>query len=212
MIELDVQLSRDGELIVMHDHDLERTTAVHGKVREFDAAELKALDAGAWFDPPFNGEPVLTLREVLALVAQRARLNVEVKSPAVDWAATAKRLVEVLHEFGALDATVISCFDVGALEMVRAQSNAARLGLLWQHTDFTDAWAWLREFQAVSLHPFWMLASPEIVQRAHAVGVQVLTWTVNDIAAMRGLVQLGVDGIMSDFPERFADVERTALP
>jgi len=212
MIELDVQLSRDGELMVMHDLDLQRTTSTRGAVRDYDLAELKKLDAGSWFDQHFCGEPILTLDEVLTLVAGRARLNVEVKAPATDWPAIAPRLVKVLREYAALESTVISCFDAPALEAVRAQSDDARLGLLWQHTDFTDAWPWLREFHAVSIHPFWMLASSDVIHRAHALGVQVLTWTVNDIAAMRSLVRLGVDGIMSDFPERFADVDDAPPP
>ena len=204
MIELDVQLTRDSELVVMHDLELARTTNGRGAVREHTLAELKRLDAGAWFDTAFSGEPVLTLDEVLDIVTGRTRLNVEIKVPREDWAALAVRLVATLHARRRLASTVVSCFDPEALVAVREQSNAACLGLLWQHTDFAEAWTWVERLRAASLHPHWMLISADVVQIAHHRGVDVLAWTVNDVAAMEQLVAHGVDGIMSDFPERFS--------
>ena len=87
---------------------------------------------------------------------------------------------------------------------LRDQDTTARLGLLWQHTEFAPAWEWARRLGAVSLHPYWRLVSEEVVNEAHAYGLQVLTWTVNDVETMRELVRCGVDGIISDHPERFS--------
>ena len=203
MIELDVQFSRDLELVVIHDHELHRTTSGRGAVRELDFAELAALDAGSWFATEFAGERVLHLDEVIRLVGGRARLNVEVKSPSSDWPEMASRLVRVLRAHDLVAATVVSCFDPGALFAVRARASEVRLGVLWQRTDFAEAWDLAAALGAVSIHPHWMLVSPEIVQAAHRRNLQVLVWTVNEVEAMQCLGQYGVDGIMSDFPERF---------
>ena len=206
MIELDVQFSRDLEIVVIHDSELQRTTSGRGLVREHAFAELKTLDAGSWFGSSFAAERVLSLKEVIEIVRGRARLNVEVKAPVADWPEMALRLVELLRAHQLLDETVVSCFDPGALFAVRQQAPEVQIGLLWQHTDFAAAWELAIELRAVAIHPHWTLASPEIVSEAHARGLQVPVWTVNDVEVMQRLIRRGVDGIMSDFPERFVEV------
>jgi len=206
MIELDVQLTRDGALVVIHDLDLRRTTNGVGPVRERSFAEIKALDAGGWYGAPFAAQPVLSLEEVIAIVGERARLNVEVKAPEADWPTLATVLTGTLRRRGLLDATIISCFEPAALAVVRERDASARLGLLWQHTEFAQAWEWARQLDAVSVHPYWMLVSEDVVNEAHGHGLQVLTWTVNEVETMRKLVRCGVDGIISDHPQRFAAV------
>lgn len=202
MIELDVQLTRDEQLVVLHDQDLARTTNGCGAVRDHTLAEIKALDAGSWFGAQFAGETVLSLPEVLALVGTAARLNVEVKAPRGDWLLLAPLLIGTLGRHQALDSTIISCFEPEALSVIRARSDRARLGLLWEHTDFDDAWRWAEQLHAASIHPLWLLISSDLVRAAHVRHLDVLTWTVNDLAIMQALVGHGVDGIISDFPER----------
>ena len=206
MIELDVQFSRDLELVVFHDVELQRTTSGRGLVREHEFAELKRLDAGSWFGSSFAAERVLSLKEVIDIVRGHARLNVEVKAPAADWPELAIRLVRLLRAQQLIDATVVSCFDPGALFAVRQHAPEARIGLLWQRTDFMPAWELATELGAVAIHPHWTLATPEIVRDAQHRGLQVLVWTVNDVEVMQRLVRHGVDGIISDFPERFVEV------
>ncbi len=206
MIELDVQCARDGELMVIHDRDLGRTTTGSGPVRTYDAADLRTLDAGGWFAPRFAGERILTLTEVLDLVGTRARLNVEIKAPAEDWERLGVRLLHDLQQAAALETTVISCFDPRALACLRQLSPDAHLGLLWQRADVEAAWPLARALRAWSLHPHWTLVSADVLATAHAAGLRVMAWTVNDVQVMRALVARGIDGIMSDFPERFAAV------
>ena len=206
MIELDVQLSRDGVLVVLHDLDLRRTTGVDGAVRARSFAEIKALDAGGWYGAPFSGQRVLSLDEVIDIVGTRARLNVELKAPEIDWPVLATTLTRTLRRRGLLEGTILSCFEPAALAVVRECDPLARLGLLWQRTESEEVWEWARRVNAVSFHPHWMLVSAKLVDTAHAHGLQVLTWTVNDLETMRELVRLGVDGIISDHPERFPAV------
>lgn len=212
MIELDVQCARDGELVVIHDRDLGRTTSGNGPVRAYDSATLRVLDAGRWFAPRFAGEPILTLAEVLELVGTRARLNVEIKAPAADWERVAARLLDDLRQAAALEKTVISCFDARALACCRRLSPDAQLGLLWQGPGLEAAWPVARTLRASSVHPHWALASTDMIATAHAAGLRVFAWTVNDVQVMRQLIARGVDGIISDFPERFAAVDAGVKP
>jgi glycerophosphoryl diester phosphodiesterase len=208
MIELDVQLTKDGYLVVIHDHELMRTTGAPGLVREHTLAELKQFDTGAWFDARFKGEGILTLEDVIDVVGRRAMLNVEIKSPPGDWSSTALKTVAVLTHAGILGTTVISCFEMPALQRVRELSPAARLGVLWHQPDFTEAWAWAHELAAWSFHPWSKILAEDGVAEAHRRGLRVLTWTVNDPAEIAQMAAIGVDGIMSDFPERLLQLGR----
>lgn len=211
MIELDVQLSRDQELVVIHDRELDRTTSGSGLVREHDFSDIQTLDAGSWFASEFAGERVMSLRHVVRLVADRARLNVEIKAPSEDWHVLTKELAVLLRREGQIHRTVISSFEPGALQVLRSRTADARLGLLWQAPDFTEAWRWLRELHAASIHPHWLLVRDDFVRTARQHDVEILAWTVNEIETMRDLVRSGVGGIISDFPERFRLVAEPAL-
>lgn len=202
MIELDVQLTRDRRLVVLHDRELGRTVRGSGAVRDCSLEELCRLDAGEWFDAAYSGQAVLSFEEVLELLRGRSALNVEIKSPAADWEATAVLLVDLLRDADRLDSTVVSSFDAGALRCVREQTAEARLGVLW-HTLDAQIWPLADELGAFSLHPHWALIDPELVERAHRRNLRVIAWTVNATEIMRTLIAQGVDGIITDHPEFF---------
>ena len=128
MIELDVQLTRDRRLAVVHDRHLGRTLAGEGPVRARTLAELQAFDAGAWFDPRWSGATVPSLDDVLGWTAGQAELNVEIKSPPEDWEATAEALLALLERTDRLAGTIISSFQMGALAAVRRRSPEAHIG------------------------------------------------------------------------------------
>lgn len=202
MIELDVQLTRDRRLVVLHDRELGRTVQGRGAVREHTLADLCALDAGAWFALEYAGARVPSLDEVLDLTAGRAALNVEIKSPAADWEATADVLIELLTATGRLDSTVVSSFEMGALRAVRDRSAAARLGVLWQSADLDPMWLLAEGLEARSVHLLWRLIDAAVVETAHARSLHVIAWTANSGQAIAQLAALGVDGIISDYPDR----------
>jgi len=203
MIELDVQLTRDCRLVALHDATLERTTSGRGLVRAHDLTDLRSLDAGSWFGAEFAGERVMTLEEVIALVGGRTRLNVEMKGQSEDWPILARRLCATLRDASLIDSCVVSCFDATALREMRRLDAEVRLGLLWQQPDLDDAWQQAADIGAVSVHPHWAVITPESVAAAAGRGLQVLAWTVNDVPTMRRMLEWGVNGLISDFPERF---------
>lgn len=203
MIELDVQLTRDRRLVVMHDRELGRTVSAKGPVRECTLEELRAMDAGAWFDPAYAGEPPLSLDEVLDLTIGRVELNVEIKSPQADWEDTALALTHLLRARGCVASTIVSCFDLGALERVRQRDDAARVGVLWQKPELAPMWQAATALGAGSVHPHWALIDKGLVETAHTAGLKVIAWTVDEPEFMREFARIGVDGLISNFPERF---------
>ena len=206
MIELDVQLTADAQLVVLHDRELGRTVQARGLVREHTLAQLCELDAGAWFALEYAGARVLGLQEVLDLTAGRAALNVEIKSPAPDWDRTAHALIALLTATQRLDSTIVSSFETGALRAVRERCPEARLGVLWHGEDLDPMWLVAEGLAAGSVHPLWSLVDATVVEEAHRRDLALIVWTVNQPEPIGALAAIGVDGIISDYPERLREV------
>jgi glycerophosphoryl diester phosphodiesterase len=203
-IETDLQLTRDSYLVALHDVSLERTTNGRGSVREHTLEELRALDAGAWFGPQFAGERIPTLKEILEFALEAdVVFYLEVK-PAGTWGVE-HALVNVLREARVAAHTAVLSFDPRALANVQRHDPTLISGLLFDKPmeNPVDA-AW--EVGARQLAPRADVVTAEMVKQAHASGLQVVTWTVNEPADMRRALDAGVDGIMTDYPDRLVSV------
>ncbi len=202
-IELDCQLSADGELVVIHDETLDRTTDGQGPVGDRTAAELAALDAGAWFDPSYRGERIPRLADVIAQLRGRVTLNVEIKS-ARDLGTIESKLAALIAAERAAEWVLCSSFHPEALRTMRAAAPWARLGVLCDEDPRRGGLALALELKAEVLIPGRRWVDARIVEEAHVRGLDVWVWTVNEPGEMRRLIALGVDAIFSDWPERFA--------
>jgi len=209
-VELDAQRCRTGEVIVMHDLTVDQTTNGTGPVKSLSLAELKALDAGSWFDARFAGERVPTLAEVLDLIGDRLLVNVELKSFSPRTDGLEAEAIRLIRERGLERTVLISSFNPFALWRTRRLAPDLKLGLLYAH----DLPVYLRKMWLAflshpeALHPDYTLVDEALVTRAHARGQQVNTWTVNEPAEMRRLIALGVDGIITDRPDVLAKVDK----
>ena len=199
MIELDVQLTRDGEVVVIHDTLLDRTTDGRGPVADRTLAELRRLDAGAWFDPAWTGERVPTLAEVLTEIA--LPVNVELK-PAGDDGLEARTLA-VVGAAGAMGRVVFSSFEEVALVRLREKSGDATIAVLWESEMVSLAQERMERVAATALHLRKDAATPSTVASLRSLGIVVRVWTVNDQAEMDRLAAAGIGGLFTDFPERF---------
>ncbi len=206
MIEIDVQMTRDRHLVVLHDLELGRTVPGNGAVRDLELAAIQTLDAGSWFDPAYAGAKVPSLTQVIDLLDGRASLNVEIKSPSEDWQATAEALLRVLHEARCAGSTLISSFSLGALRALRERDLSVRVAVLWYEANVHDSLRHAEELAAEAIHPHHSLVSENLIRRAAERGLRVNAWTVNEVVRMRQLAELGIGGLISDFPERFAEV------
>ena len=199
MIELDVQLARDGNVVVIHDWTLDRTTDGSGPVSARSLAELRALDAGVWFASEFKGERVPTLAEVLAEV--QMPVNVELK-PLGDDGLEAAALA-VVEMAGALDRVVFSSFEMAALERLRIRSRTAALAVLWETDSLGEAFGHMERVDARALHLRKDAATPSALAEAARRAIPVRVWTVNEPDDFARLASARADGVFTDFPERF---------
>jgi len=187
-VELDVHLSLRGEIIVIHDETIDRTTNGKGFVKNFTSSELKEL-----------GIP--TLIDVLDLVNRRCFINIELKG-----IGTAKPVVELITHYISEKNWkhtdfVVSSFDWNMLEEVRLLNPKIRIGVL---TDVavSEALAFAKKIKAVSIHPDYALLSRENVALMQKNGFKVFSWTVNSTEDIQKIKSFNVNGIISDFPDR----------
>jgi glycerophosphoryl diester phosphodiesterase len=197
MCELDVQLTRDRAVVVIHDDTVDRTTDGHGAVADFTLAELKRLDAGARFKGgALRGERVPTLDEVFEAVAGRCGLNVELKEAGFE-----REVAAIMRKRNAAGDSMVSSFDWRALETMRTADPEIRVGVLAEKGAEKMIGAAVR-MRAYSVNPRFDMVTRDLCARAHSLGLMVLTWTVDAPDLMRYLIDAGVDGIMTNYPER----------
>ncbi len=202
MCELDVQVARDGALVVIHDETVDRTTDGHGRVAEMTLQELKLLDAGVRFGARFAGERIPTLEEVFDTLGDRCGLNLELKDGGAD--APVSRMVRARRAY---ETTIVSSFDWDTLGRVRAIDPSIRIGVLSdQRADTMIAAA--RALGAWAVNPRYDLCTAELVIEARRHGLKVLAWTVDEPALMRRMIANGVDGIMTNYPARLSALIR----
>lgn len=209
MAELDIHLSKDRELIVMHDATVDRTTNGTGIVSDLTLAEIKALDAGAWFDAAYRGHQVPTLQEVIDLTRGRILLNVEVKRTGGGGthAGISELLAESLVKNDFVDQVVVSSFEPIYLKELRQLLPSLQLGLLYSKST-TDEHQLALDEGWEALHPHMSLVDQAYVDRAHASGLLVRAWNPNEVVDMIPLIERNVDGIGTDFPERLLELAR----
>jgi len=208
-IELDTQATADGQLIVLHDFRLERTTTGNGLLREHTLAQLQGVDAGICFHESFAGTPIPTLEEVFDLVGDRCRVNVEIKNMDWDGGPEVDLLVEMMQRRKLHQQVIVSSFNPITLMKVRWADPSIALGLLYSGdlpVFLCQAWLGLL-IAPEALHPHHTQIDEKYMAWAASQGHYVNTWTVNDPDEARRLASLGVDVIISDVP----DVVRKAI-
>ena len=203
-IETDLHLTRDAQFVAIHDATLERTTNGRGAVRDFTLRELRRLDAGKWFDRDYMGQRIPTLDEILEFARKNDVIfYLEVKYDAA-WGMH-HSLMAALQKVENAARTIVISFDQTTLAALRRVDASIMMGLLADESgkDYVkDA----LELGARQLCPQASLVTQELVERAHGADLQVATWTVDDAKEMRRLIAAGVDGIMTNFPDRLRAV------
>jgi glycerophosphoryl diester phosphodiesterase len=202
-IELDCQLTKDGHVVVFHDERLERTARAKGAVRNHTLAELKKLDIGAWRKKAHKGERILTLEEVLDVVSQRVNLCLDIKQFPESPQGIELKILFILSHYDYLDRAMLSSFDYRCLDRVRELAPEANLGVIFGAGITHDPFAAARRLNAAAILVQRELATREFLQQAWEDGLDVYVWTVNELREMEKFASVGVQGIISDFPERF---------
>ena len=215
-VELDVQVSKDGEAVVIHNPTVDATTDGQGAVKDKTLAELKELDAGSWFDAPsinsgrrqFAGQRIPTLQEVIVEIGHQLLLNIELKTRVLGSAGLTAEVVRLIEDHNLVHRAVVSSFDPFALRRVKRLNPRINTGLLY----FFDLPA--NPVRALlialadpdALHPEKRLVTREYIAWARERGYRVNAWTVDEPAEMKRLIALGVDSIITNRPDALRKV------
>ena len=204
MIELDVLLTRDRKMVVIHDESLDRTTNGQGMVTDYTLSELKELDAGSWFDPCFTGERLPTLEEVLDLVKGQAFLNIEIKRSAYEPHhppdAIEKQIVELVRRKNFVEGVLISSFEWRVLERLAAMKEAPAIALLSGDPDEGNPLEACRKLGAFSWHPSSIALTKEHVRKMHEAGILVFPYHVYTSEDIGRMLETDVAGLIVDDP------------
>jgi len=199
-IETDLRLSRDARFVAIHDSTLDRTTNGRGLVRDFTLEQLRELDAGSWFRPEFAGERIPTIEEIFAFARETdVGFYLEIKHEGT-WGIH-HAMAEALRSAKEAAQCVVISFDARTLENLRRLDAMLMMGLLFE-TQMPNAIEKAQSIGARQILPRADLVTRELVEAAHRADMQIATWTVNEPEQMRALIAAGVNGIMTNYPDR----------
>jgi glycerophosphoryl diester phosphodiesterase len=205
-IETDLQLTRDARLVAIHDATVNRTTNGQGAVHDMTLAELRRLDAGSWFGSEFAGERIPTIEEILEFANKHDVVFYLEMKPSGSWGGE-HALISALRESREIARTVVISFDAAILAAVRKIEPTLMTGLLFEG-HIPNPLDKAIEIGARQLAVRGDLVTPRLLKEARGHDLQVVCWTVNHPGHMRLLVQAGVDGIISDYPDRLLELTR----
>jgi glycerophosphoryl diester phosphodiesterase len=204
-VELDIQLTRDGHVVVIHDVDLERTTSGRGDVRQLTLAEVRAVSAGYpdRFGGDWAGERVPTLAEALALLRDRARAMIELKAESVTEDETGgleARAVAEIRRAGMADKVALISFDQRAILRLRQLAPEISRGRIFGRTTADEVLADARATASEVVLPHKSQLSDSLVSRVHAAGIALATWVVDEPEELRELARFDLYGVGSNRP------------
>jgi len=200
-IELDVHLSRDGQLVVIHDEKLDRTSNGKGFVGDKTLDELKALDFGSWFSPEFRNEKIPTLEEVLNLLDNwDGLLNIEIKNGPVFYPGIEKAVSQAITAHKRANRTIISSFNHYSLVEIRKLNPQLVTAPLYM-AGIYEPWEYAKRLGAAFIHPLFYNIVPEVVKGCKQNNIKINPFTVDLPEHIKAMVSAGVDGIITNVPD-----------
>ncbi|GKU79890.1 glycerophosphodiester phosphodiesterase family protein [Paenibacillus sp. L3-i20] len=204
-IEIDVQLSKDGVPVVIHDYTLRRTTNGRGEVRKWTAAELASLDAGNWFSQKYQGEAIPTLDTVLKEYGGRCKLNIELKTDGIRYPMIEEKVLERIYAYGATKDVVLTSFHMGTLGRIRKLSKGIRTGLIldgWRNTLTRE----LAEIESDFLSIGYSRLNKARIEELQEARIETMAWTINDKKAIRNTATLDPNLLIcTNYPDRWRE-------
>ncbi|WP_018130374.1 glycerophosphodiester phosphodiesterase [Effusibacillus pohliae] len=202
-LEFDVQLSKDGIPVVIHDERLDRTAGAQGYVCEYTWKELRSLDVGQWMGDRWKGERIPSLEEVLAEFSGFF-LNVELKNAVVPYGGLEEKVIRLMDRYCDSGNVIVSSFNHESVKRIKELAPHVRTGVLYTKEP-ERVIDYVQSLNADAVHPHYRVVTADKISDFHAAGLLVNTWTVNRRGDMQRLVQMGIDGIITNYPDRVTD-------
>ncbi|MCQ2011001.1 MAG: glycerophosphodiester phosphodiesterase [Sporolactobacillus sp.] len=208
-IELDVHLTKDQQVVVMHDEKIDRTTNGKGQIKSYTLEELKQFDAGSWFSPKFKGTRVPTLIQVLELLADYPGvLNIEFKTDRNVYPGIEARVAQLVDHYRPHLPVVYSSFNHESLIRLKKINPTADIALLlWER--LVEPWRYTQQVGATAQHLWQPTAFSETAAQLQEHGLKVRAWTVNQPKNMQLAFEMGLDAIITDHPEAALDLRKS---
>lgn len=207
-METDVQMTSDGRLVLIHDETLSRTAGVEGWVKDITYDQLRTYDAGSWFHNDFAGERIPSLEELFRLVEGKGTLlNLELKNGIVSYKGMEEKIIQAIRDWKLEQQVVLSSFNHASLVRCKRLAPDIRTALLYMEKLYRP-YDYAVKVEASGLHPYKLAVTYEDVAAALSHGVVTYPFTVNDPAEMQAMIDMGVQGIITDVPDVLASLIR----
>jgi len=203
-IETDVQLSRDGKIVICHDEKVDRTTNGRGYIKDYTWEELQAFDAGSWFSPEFANARIPGLEDLLKLVRKTDLcLNIELKTDKVFYPQIEEKVLELLEKYDFVDRVRISSFNFESLLKVKAiLPQIETAAIMKDPNKVMNFWDQISDLTVKAIHPSYQYVTTELIDEARKRGLEVNAWTPNQPEEIGHLLKIGTHGVITDFPDR----------
>lgn len=201
-IELDAQETSDGEIIILHDNTLERTTGINKNIWEVSYSEIKNLDAGYWFNEKFKNEPIPKLSDVINNVNGKIKLNIELKTNGHE-KKLAEKVVKIVETMKFTSDCILTSFDFSQIRRVKELNPNIKVGyILKSLPENIDVFK--SDIEILSVH--YNLVNNEFMEKAIKNNKEVHVWTVNDEDEMKRIIDLGVNNIITNYPDKLKEI------
>lgn len=201
-VEFDVHLTKDGELVVIHDETINRTSDGKGFVKDMTLEDLRGFDFGSWFSEEFSGEPIPTLQEVLEVFSETSHhLNIELKSDIFPYEGMARKVVGMVQKMNLDSRVIISSFDHEAVRAVKKIAPHIETAALFMEV-LIDPLDYIRNVPADALHISLPSALRPSMRNVITDGLAVRVFTVNEGKHVDALREVGITAIFTDFPAK----------
>ncbi|WP_048600940.1 glycerophosphodiester phosphodiesterase [Rubeoparvulum massiliense] len=208
-IELDVHLTRDKQVVVIHDEKVDRTTNGTGFVKDHSLQELKQLDAGSWFHPSYEQETIPTLEEVFTLIRETPlQVNIELKTDHIQYEGIEDQVIQLVRQHQLEDRVILSSFNHYSLVKTKQLAPEMETGILFMEGLF-EPWEYAKRLGASALHCYYPIAFSPIGIEALQQGMAVRPFTVNHEEHMKQLFQQKISAIITDYPGKALEIKRS---
>ena len=202
-IEVDVHMTKDGKLVIIHDNKLDRTTTGTGFIKDYTLEEVLQFDAGVKYNPKYKGEKISPIELALDLVKKyNVRLYVEIKNGEDEYKGIEEKIVEKIKEEGVSDKIILSSANPESIKRVKLLEGNIKTGLLCKEVPWD-----IRSYRYADAICFcYEAADEEAIDTIHSIGKNVTVWTVDEVTDMKKMIELGVDSIITNHPDTLNDI------
>lgn len=213
-IELDVHLTKDDKIVVVHDFNIDRTSNGKGYVKDYTLNELKKFDFGSWYGEKFTRVSIPTLEEVLELVKYynwNGLINIEIKNGPIFYPNIERKLIGTIREYGLEENVIFSSFNHYSLKILKEIDPSMDIGLLYM-CGMYEPWEYAKDLRAKALHPLYYNIVPEIVIGCKKNGIELNPFTVDKPSDIEMMIKAGVDGVITNYPDRGLKIKERLKP